>query len=645
MDVLQLHGARTGLISDDLLPGYDASGAYALRMRNLSREFRRQVVGAFARKLGFANLECVASWPPQGAAAEERMKTKIAMTEGKCMIVGGVVGDEQLRLLAMVPILLRADVAANLLHVAMREEVGSTLRNVYVAVGTKRSAVDINETGVLKPKCVERMQIEMSLWNMLLARMQGVDVGKALLVGLHSNRSKPVALGGSPSGIDGCNSIFDTSVWKMAEVEFGGINCPKRISGLEALSWRIDIVEKAEKWIHDATKTLQQNGEDGAEARGITALVKVAQDSRLRPNMKLAPMNDWPWVAAKREIAYAVRELTLVSGVSRSITSASMANGLPNDYESPRVTAETLGVSSHFTKTVLEMCKATYQGPLVKPDMIPHNRFNWRRLEGFRSEQPLVFDKASPEIPFAEERTFYVDFELASPDYLYSSSTLKDSEEEHESNYPRYFDVESASPIQPDCTADSLIFMIGCGQVINGEWKHKVFTARTLSREGESGVVREWLEYLHFVLPPHHGHLFLNVWGPESQLLRKALRNMTATDAKAVKEIRFLNIVNMLQVVMAGCVAVRGSFSNSLKAVSKSLEQLGLLENFHGRDKKDLVSDGSDAMAVGLECAEVAYKRKLGSLSDAPKMAQIARYNEADCRDIARIVTYLRKHH
>lgn len=645
MDVLQLYGARTGLISDDSLPGYDASGVYALRMRNLSREFRSQVVGAFARKLGFANVECVSSSLLQGEVEEELTKTKVAMTEGKCMIVGGVVADEQRRWLARIPILLRADVAAGLLHVAMRAEVESGVRNVYIAVGVKRSALDVNVKGVLKPKCVERMQIEMSLWNMLLTQMQGVDIGKALLVGLYPKRNKPVASGGSPSGADGGSAIFDTSVWKMAEVEFGGINCPKEISGMEALSWRIDVVDKAEKWIYDAVKRLRQKAEGGDEAKGIAALVKITQDSRLRPNMKLAPMYDWPWAAAKREIAHAARELTLVSGVSWSITSTSMASGLPNDYESPRVTAGTLGVSSHFTKTVLEMCKATYQGPSVKPAMIPHNRFNWRRLQCFRSDQPLTFDKTSPEIPFAEERTFYVDFELASPDHLHASNILKDSENEDDSFYPTYFDTEPASPIQQDCTIRSLIFVIGCGQVINGKWKHKVFTAQTLSREGESGVVREWLEYMHSVMPSDHGHPFLNVWGPEKQLLHKGLRNMTEADARAVKKIRFFNIVNIFQVVLTGCLTIKGSFSNSLKAVSKSLEQLGLLEDFQGRDEKDWVSDGSDAMAAGLQCAEIAYKHKLGSLSSAPEMAQIARYNEADCRDIARIVTYLRKHH
>lgn len=633
------------MLSDDLRPAYDPSSIYALRQRNLSTEFRRQVVGAFARKLGFPNVECVSSHLPQGAAEEERVKTKKAMEQRKCMIVGAVVADEQIKLWAMVPILLRADLAVDLLHVAMPAGLERMLANIYVAVGVKRSALELNALRKLKSKCVEKAQIEMSLWNALLVHMQHVDIGKALLVGLNPQRKKPIVLGASPSGVHGCSAIFDTSIWEIAEIDFGEPHSSKAIAGVNALSWRVGIADHAEQWIFEAVETLQTEAEEGNEMQGIMALAKVTKDSKMRPNMKLAPMYDWPWAAAKREVAYAVRELTLVSGVSRNITSAGMSNGLPNDYESPRITAETLGVSSQFTKTVLEMCKKTYDGPLVKPLTIPHNRFNWRRLQGFENGKPFAFDKESPEIPCAEERTFYVDFELASPDCLYASSTLDHSERNDGNSYSRYFDVEPGFTIQQDCTTDTLIFLIGCGQIRKGTWKHKVFTARTLSREGESGVVREWLEYMHSVMPPNFGQPILNVWGPEKQLLKRALRNLTTADADAVEGIRFCKIVDVLQVVMTAGFTVKGSFSNSLKAVSKSLEQLELLGDFQGRGEQDMVSDGADAMAVGLECAEVAYKQKIGSLSEAPKMALIARYNEADCRDIARIVTYLRKHH
>lgn len=653
LDLLEVHGLSVGAVPDDAYPGYDPAGSHALRMRRLASEFRKQVIGAFARRIGFADVACVSPDGVDGPATQQRELTATAMRERKHMIVGAVFADDARRLIARIPMLLRADVAEELLDVRIAEE--GDMEKLYVAVGVKRRPVETNRDGNIRANSLGRVQAEMWLWNRLLTDAQGSDLGAGLVVGLHPKRQRAIQLGavtttvaeraeGDETGRK--EALFDETVWRVLRVPFGDAECAKGIAALDAIAWRIDVVDEGEMWIASAVERDGSEGTCDEDGNAVLKLAAGANDPRRRPNMKCASMYDAPWAKAKRKVAEKVRELTLVSGISHTVTCEAMAKGVPNDYAHRQVTAAALGVASQFSKTTLEMCKPTYHGPLVKPALIPHNRFNWRRLQSFNKDDHFTFDKSDPELPFADERTFYVDFELASPEYLYTSQTTpKDSRPADDGKYSRFFDIEPSLPLQEDAATDALIFMIGCGQVIDGEWHVRVFTSQTLSITAESAVIREWLEYMHSIMPPNTGQPILNVWGPEQQLLRKALRRMTECDAEAVKGIRLLKTVNVLQVVTTACLTIKGNLSNSLKTVCSSLDTHGLLDKFKQREDEDAVGNGADAMALGLDSAEVACREKLASLADAPKMAQIARYNEADCRDIARVVTYLRKHH
>lgn len=654
LDLLEVHGPRLAVVPDDAYPGYDPAGSHALRMKRLAREFRKQVIGAFARRIGFADVACVSPGSVTGPAKEEREKTETAMREGRPMIVGAVVADEERRLIGRIPILLRADVAEDLLNMKVNQDSKADMQGMYVAVGVKRRNVERNRSGTIRANSLGRVQAEMWLCNRLLASVQGRDPGAALLIGLHPKRKRAIHLGAFPrtsnadDEMDKRQPVFDDSVWRAARVPLDDPECPVGIAALEAVGWHVDVIDHGETWISTAVQRAGGNVKDGEEM--LTLVATGTSDTRLRPNMKCASMYDAPWSKAKRKVAEALRELTLVSGVSHAIMSVAMAKGIPNDYSHHRVTAAALDVGSQYTKRTLEMCKASYNGPLVRPAVIPHNKFNWRRLQGFSKDDQLRFDKSDTELPYADERTFYVDFELASPEFLCNAERENEGErgrgEENEKRYGAFFEVSASMPIQQDTTTDALIFMIGCGQVVQGEWQHRVFTAPSLSVIGESSVIREWLEYMASVVPRDFGNPILNVWGPEQQLLRKSMRRMIAEDAEAVREKRFFKTVNVLQVVTSGCVTIKGNLSNSLKSVCGQLEEYGLLGEFKSRGtEEELVTNGADAMTLGLDCAEVVLREGLGLLGRAPKMKEIAKYNEADCRDIARVVSYLREHH
>lgn len=665
LDVLEVHGANFGLLSDEETPDYDPAGSYALRMRKLSGEFRRQVVGAFARRIGLDHVACASSTIPKGAAEKERAATTRAMARAAKLIVGAVIGDAERRLFARIPMLLRADVASEILGWRLAREDDHPLDSLYVVVGVKRRPFETDPTGTVRGRSTGRIQKEMWLWNRLLSDAQNFDVGSAILVGLHPNRRKAIELGAIPIAdtseaveTDQGNvadkksrQIFDTTVWKLGIVKYGDEQRPRGMEALEALSWRVKVVDEGEEWIQMEMEEALEKGEanEGNPKSPIFALAHATKDPKLRPNMKCQSMYDWPWAKAKKQIAEQLRDLTLVSGISRVGIAEAMQNGVPNDYSHHKATAKDLGVDSKITKTILEMCKPNYVGPSVVPSLIAHNRFNWRRLQGYNADRQHDFDKSSSVLPFADERTFYIDFELASPESLYSSrSKCTEPQEGDETCHCRYYNVVPSRPIQSDTTSDALIFMIGCGQVIGGEWKHRVFISDSISQKAEHALIHDWLVYMDSATPANFGKPILHVWGPEQKLLRTALRRMRRNapeEYKAVEDIQFFKTVDILKVVELGHVAIKGNLSNSLKAVYTALEREGLLSDLKVRSKAAVVSDGADAMALALDAAEEAIRGNLSALSEAPKMADITRYNEADCREIAEIVAYLRKHH
>ena len=651
LDLLEVHGDAHGLMRDDTYPGYDPAGSHALRMQRLSNEFRRQVMGAFARRLGVADVACISPGPVSGPATVERERTEKAIRERRPMIVGAVVADEGSRVVARIPMLLRVDVAQDLFGWKVGKEEDAGVNNcIYIPVGVKRRPLEINREGTIRGNSLARMQAEMWLWNRLLGSVQGYELGTGLLVGLHPKRSKAIPLGAFVNVVEdgvaeGMRPVFDETVWRVARVPFSDIEASYSQEAQEALAWRVNVIDNGETWITAAMERAILDGKED-KGNGIMHLAATATDPRLRPNMKCPSMYDAPWSKAKRMLAEELREVTMVSGVSYGATSEAMEKGVPNDFAHPRVTAEELGISSQFTKTVLEMCKPSYRGPLVKPKQIPHNCNNWRRLEVYDKNNKLKFDKSGPELQFADERTFYIDFELASPEYLCASAEKRGEQRaEQNGDYNLYFDVDPSVPIQEDSTTDALVFMIGCGRVLSGEWHHRVFTSAALTQVAESALIREWFEYMDSALPRQAKRPILHVWGPEKNLLKKSVRRMCGADAEAVKQMRHVDVVNVLDVMKTGCVTIRGNLKNSLKSACWTLDRHGLLNEFAQREDEEVVTNGADAMTLGLHGAEVALREGLESLRQAPKMGEVARYNEADCRDIARVITYLRKHH
>lgn len=626
-------------------------------MRSLGLEFRRQVTGAFARHVGLDNVTCISS--PQNTVYQnvERRDTENAMQSGVKMIVGAILADDRSRVFARVPFLLRADVGEELFNLQLQTQNGISLDQVYIAVGIKRRTITTHgPTNNLRFKCIIKAKNEMFLWNMLLSRIQNYDPAKFLVVGLHPRKEKAVAMGAILSTNPAESSIatatvFDRTVWKYAVVELKDANKKQIDLVFNALEWRMDVEDKGNSWLEAAVKhsnvpTLPDTcaTDRSQQVNPMFALLSSTSDSRLRPNMKSPLIFDWPWSTAKKRLAHELGELTLVSGVSKATAEWAMANGIPNDFTHKQVTAETLGLSSLFTSQTILKNKSEYNGPAVTPAMIPHNRSNWRRLQNFLQHKQDQFSPGECTLPDVESRSFYVDFELAAPDEIHANDCAPDGvdvDEEEVTKYDSFFDVYPRKPIQEFVSSDSLIIMIGCGQLIDGKWSFELFVADKLDEKSEGNVIIAWLEHMRAVMAEGDKTAIVHVWGPEKHLLRKALRHMNRNKADEVRRICKFELLDMLKIVTSSCLSIKGSLSNSLKSIISALGRLDLVDVA----EKLQVENGADAMAALLASAEYAHSNGLKSFSQVPLMKNVARYNEQDCRDVARIAEYLREFH
>lgn len=638
LDILEVHAAANGFTPDQ-------GPSFASRHRALSSEFRRHVIGALIRSYSDSTSPAsIVTIPPENlssGASSARAVTRQALQSSAAIIVNPVFADDDARIIARLPLLLRPDVAQSLLNLPQIDH--------YVPVAMKRKAIltDPTDPIALRPSCLTRTLPELYAWLELLSKELSVKASHVAVVGLNPSRKLSV-----PSGAfvtkESPNIPFNPNVWRAALVNLDKVP-EARTLAKEALVWRCSVVDDGKSWlVANETKlgdrSLKSSGEpNGTFPGALYALAASTTDYRKRPNMKVAYMYDWPWCQAKRLIAEGIRELTLISGVNNSMVKDALARGIPNDYLNPLVTAEALGATSELTSRVLQMCKESYKGPVVFPCKLAHNRQNWRLLKPFDVRAPCSMDVLAAPLPSPDEISFYVDFELASVDSLHAVRPNSSKIPDNMKDLAKVADVVPAEAFPTEFGLHPNIFLIGCGTVINGIWSYRAFVADALDVQCESEIVRQWLIHMHSQLPENMKTPHVFVWGPEQQLLRRAMKRMKEETRREVRESSDINIINMLQVVVSGGLVVQGNYNNSLKRVAKALETHGLLPKFEGGPLISDVHNGLDVMAVVLDGVETMHKSGESRLGDLDSMKQATIYNELDCFHLARITKFLRK--
>ena len=306
---------------------------------------------------------------------------------------------------------------------------------------------------------------------------------------------------------------------------------------------------------------------------------------------------DWPWENAGKRIVEELEDLTQLWQVGPEKRNNAVRQGITS-WRHPRATAESLGVTGQTYRPVLEAILDVHRndGPVVRPAHVRAGESEWR-------EQPPL--------------EFFVDFEYVS-------------------------DLNDDFSTFPERGGQTIIFMIGCGHVEDGEWKFAQFTTDRLDEPSEARAIDEWLMHMRETQTRLGGEdeprLFH--WAPAEEInyetaYNSARKRHPATGWPAVNWFDLLR-----RVVRKEPVVVRGSMGFGLKSVARAFHGHGLIRTDWGSSKVD----GMGAMVGAWRCDEEAAQRGV-RLIDTALMRDIAAYNEVDCKVMQEILHYLRAHH
>ena len=369
-----------------------------------------------------------------------------------------------------------------------------------------------------------------------------------------------------------------------------GLNCLERL-GTVPQDGTVGAARSIRVAVEDATSWVRRVRTEGA-SWAVTPQPSVAE---LYPN--LSNQQDGPWHAVKRELAEEIDDLSLLWQVGASRRADAHAAGIV-DWRDPRCTPAILGLNGKNAGTLIALMDVNRDeaGPPVRPARVHAAEDTWR------VRPPLEF---------------YVDFETVN-------------------------DLADDFTRLPERGGQTLIFMIGCGHLEDGQWRFRSFTVDGLGEDEEARIIEAWIEHMASTrrrLAPEADPLVIHWSHAEVTTFENAYNSARARHPErhwpSPCWFDFLG-----KVMREEPVVVRGSMGFGLKSVARALHDLGAIETRWG----DGPADGLGAM-VGAWWAQ-ARSAELGEpLSEDALMLEIAQYNEVDCRVMMEIVRYLRANH
>ena len=346
------------------------------------------------------------------AAAEQTFNE---MRAGTPIIHQGVLRDAESRTYGAPDLLVRSDVLRELVPGSLSpEQAAANAPDLgtdswhYVVVDVKFTTLHLKASGaVANGSSLPAYKSQVYVYNRALGRLQGIEPPAAFILG----RGWRQQVGGATSR---CLDAMD----RLGHV-------PKDAS----LAARADA---AAAWL----RRVRSEGSGWEPVPFPTA-------PELWPNMKTT--SDFPWHTAKRQIAEALSDLTMLWMVGPDKRAQAHRLGIYG-WKDRRLTTAAVGVAGTATEPTLQAILDVNREPgeaRVSPDHVRSAETEWR------------------PVPRLE---FYVDFETV--------SSLND-------NFSRI----------PKQNGQPLIFMIGCGHMKSGVWAYRNFCVERLTEVAEARAI------------------------------------------------------------------------------------------------------------------------------------------------------------
>ena len=166
----------------------------------------------------------------------------------------------------------------------------------------------------------------------------------------------------------------------------------------------------------------------------------------------------------------------------------------------------------------------------------------------------------------------------------------------------------------------TVVFLIGCGFVVNDVWSYKSFVLESCEKK----LFSDFLNEINSDFLNEDVNFKIYSWGPTEKIIYEKLTG----DMNLFSE---KNYIDLLKLFRDKSIGMKGCFSYSLKEVARALHTQGLIETIW--DDESSVKNGYEAMKEG---------EKLFS-GDRSKLTDLINYNEIDCKIMWEIMTFLRK--
>lgn len=311
----------------------------------------------------------------------------------------------------------------------------------------------------------------------------------------------------------------------------------------------------------------------------------------LHPNM--SNTEDAPWHMAKKEIAERTEELTLLWRVTPNNRPLALQAGISR-FSDHRCDSQVFGLSDGYATKLQKIIEINR---IACPDKV----------------QPPHISAGGDEWRIQEPLEFFVDFETV--------SSLDD-------DFSRI----------PTKGGQTLIYMIGCGHMEDGEWMFKSFTCDRITIACERAILDAWHDHMLNVRarlwPDGNPKLFHWSHAEESFYSKSYCPALDRHEARWPD----LNWYDFLVKVMREePVTVKGALAFGLKAVAKAMHKHGFIT----KEWTNGPGDGLGAMVGAWRCDAKAQAESCRMI-DLPLMKSIEDYNEVDCRVMEEIIAYLR---
>ncbi len=548
IDWLNAYGSKAGFVGDSHRPGYDRRFDYPRFVLNQSWDFRRAVVRWLTAK---SALRIIATNPSQARDPKKADQTLTAIKEGVPIIVNAVLWDRDDSMRGVPDLLVRSDVLDALFTPHPSPQGRGQIRSPFAGEPSGAASTPAPALGGV-PYHYRAIAMHFTTLHLVKDGTAAVEHLPYMVQNWIYNE----ALGKTQGYTPPVSYLAGRDLFRA----------PARVSHTDPRLGR--LAAEAAGWIRRLRK-------EGAAWHPLpTAFVP-----ELRPNMKAS--SDAEWRAAKREIAQAQYDLTLLPFVGPERRALAVTVGISR-WDDPKLSASVIGLSDSIegrrVDAVLTANRSTGDAA-VFPARLVSDTDNWQEpapLEIFVSVQ-AVEDQAD-------------DFNRI-----------------------------------PERGGIAMFFMITWGFFDrDGQWRTGQLVARELASSAEAEMMTAWQAELNRLAEIHSIRLQdmrLFHWGSHEGLLPD------------------LNWFPLLQnLIHPEVVTVRGAFSFGLAEMAQALRNFGLIESVLPDQPRDPMAAMAGAWSAAKEAASLQIP-----LDQTAPIEIIGKFSHEACRSMMEILNLLRQ--